>query len=90
MSQRHTGGGKRENGKGESIAVGFPNPSGRGNQAPAMDDAPKIALHLAPEGRHVYRTATYTKYPKAPEGRHVAASYGRRQNGKMTETKGNP
>ena len=30
MSQRHTGGGKRENGKGESIAVGFPNPSGGG------------------------------------------------------------
>ena len=35
-----------------------PQPVGLGNQAPTMDDAPQIVPHLAPEGRHVYRTAT--------------------------------
>ena len=41
-----------------------PQPVGRGNQAPTMDAVPRILvqlLHLAPEGRHVYSRATYTK-----------------------------
>ena len=34
----------------ESVGVGCPNPSGLGDLAPTMDDAPQIVPHLAPEG----------------------------------------
>ena len=76
--------GRRETGKRKGgIHSGWvTQPAGRGNQAPAMDDAAKIALPLAPEGRHVYSTGGMHLVTKAPEGRHVAASYGRRETGK--------
>ena len=50
--------GRRETGDAEYVRVGLPNPlgCGRGNLAPTIDTAQPIVPHLAPEGRHVYRT----------------------------------
>ena len=48
-----------------------PQPAGRGNLAPTMDEHIELGLILpfAPEGRYVYSTRD-TPIP-APEGRHV-------------------
>ena len=55
----------------EPVGVGFPNPSGEETSPLRWMTHRKLCPHLAPEGRHVYSTAAYTKHTKAPEGRHI-------------------
>ena len=51
----------------EFVGVGFPNPLGEG-PLPTMDTAPPIVPHLAPEGRHVYRTHGIHQITQSPRG----------------------
>ena len=55
----------------EPVGVGCPNPFGRGNLAPTIEDvsvAGDSILPLAPEGRHVYSRAGYTNILKPQRG----------------------
>ena len=45
-----------------------PQPAGRGDLSPTIDTAPPILPHLAPAGRHVYRTHHTPNIPKPQRG----------------------
>ena len=51
-----------------SIAARYIHPLHSSGVQCSSNDRTREAMPLAPEGRHVYRTAAYTKITKAPEG----------------------